>query len=118
MDTSPKAQYDKGKINRQDKDKSVWQGLGVCLNFCGKVCFFNYGLPRCFFKKRRAMTYITKIVLKFVRKDTLKKLYFCIDDLINLIFATQCSQWQAKFKQLAFGAFIAKNLQEFKFSLI
>lgn len=64
------------------------------------------------------MTYITKIVLKFVRKDTLKKLYFCIDDLINLIFATQCSQQQAEFKQLALGAFIAKNLQEFKFSLI
>ena len=23
-----------------DKNKSVWQSLGVCLNFCGKVCFF------------------------------------------------------------------------------
>ena len=72
--------------------------LMVCLNFCGKVCFLNYGLPRCFFKKRRAMTYITQIVLKFARKDLLKRLYFCIDDLINLIFATQCSQRQVKIK--------------------
>ena len=65
------------------------------------------------------MTYITQIVSKFARKDSLKKvLSFCIDDLINLIFTTQCSQRQAKFKQLALGAFITKNLQEFKFSLI
>ena len=44
------------------------------------------------------MTYITQIVLKFARKDLLKRLYFCIDDLTNLIFTTQCSQRQVKIK--------------------
>lgn len=62
------------------------------------------------------MTYHTNC-FKICLQGHAKKV-FCIDDLINFISTTQCYQRQAKIKQLALGAFIAKKLQEFKFSLI